>query len=694
MSHPGATSRGLFADRARVLVAIGVACLAGVIVAIGINTVSDDWNTFRALSLCAAGAMGTATVLLARANKLWLSSLVLTVGVGAVLCGNFVYYGLSTSNAAMGLPTTVLVAAMALGWVAGAVTLVFMLVLTVVMVVFAPEGLSDARELPTQGRTGATLVLMTAFIGGFIVAIFRGLSRAFEDLRARTKALATSERRWAQLLDATPDAVFEIDLDGKVIGANSAANQIVGDRELIGQPIGDVTALGPLAEALGDGTATGRLSGAYELILDAGPKWVEPRASTFERPDGTQGWVVVLRDIDGRVRAEQKRLAMAERDADAQRMESVGRLAGGVAHDFNNLLTVILGNADVLSLPSVDDDKRRQLATELIDAGEAATRMTRQLLAFSRRQVVAPRVVDLGEAIDKLAPMLSRLLGEHIRLDFKVASGPPCHARIDPGHLEQVVVNLTANARDAMPEGGTVTIAVERADDHCLLTVADEGSGIDEGLFGDIFEPFFTTKDPGAGTGLGLATVRSIAEQAGGSVTVSPGDSCGTRFAMKLPISATTSTTLQQSPLPDEASGVKGLRVLLVEDNEGVRRTIQRMLEFVGCHVTTAPDGEQGWGQFQARPNEWDLVMSDVVMPNLSGPELLHRIQQLHPTMRVCMMSGHTDDEVLRRRVAALDVVMLDKPFSSMQLMTALERAMSGGQDTLSGSDQHQKTAS
>jgi len=370
----------------------------------------------------------------------------------------------------------------------------------------------------------------------------------------------------------------------------------------------------------------------------------------------------------------------------AQKMDAIGRLAGGVAHDFNNLLTVILGRTDILLTQiKTEDPLRRGIALIQRTAGRAAE-LTKQLLAFSRKQVLEAVVLDLGVVTTDMKEMLARLIGEDIALVTNLAATLG-HVKADRGQIEQVVMNLAINARDAMPQGGQLVVETANADlddeyvrrnvgsrpgPHVMLAVSDSGVGIPRELQRHIFEPFFTTKEQGKGTGLGLSTVYGIVKQSGGfifadNVMGQDRKVKGARFTIYLPVYQATEEELQRADTVEvktEWSG--GGRVLLVEDEDMVRAVAERALTRQGYSVVTAADGDEGLEAVRQNP-DFDLVVSDVVMPSMDGPAMAREIRQLIPTMPVLFMSGYAEEQ-LRREIDMEGMHFIAKPFSVAQI--------------------------
>ncbi|MBI3977155.1 MAG: response regulator [Chloroflexi bacterium] len=373
----------------------------------------------------------------------------------------------------------------------------------------------------------------------------------------------------------------------------------------------------------------------------------------------------------------------------AQKMEAVGRLAGGIAHDFNNLLTAINGFSELLLLRLNPADPRRECAQEIARAGERAATLTQQLLVFSRQQIVAPREIDLNAVIADIEKMLRRMIGEDVEL-VTVPAPAPARVRADPGQIEQVVMNLAVNARDAMPQGGRLTIEVGdveldaayarthvdvRPGRYVVLAVSDTGCGMDAETQARIFEPFFTTKEHGKGTGLGLSTVFGIVQQSGGHIWVYSEPGQGATFKVYLPRleEATTSTGPHQAP-PGPEGGTE--TVLIVEDERIVRKMVRTILEENGYAVLEAAHGEAAIRVAAEHAGPIHLLITDVVMPGMSGRQVAERLAAGHPAMRVIYSSGYTDDAVVRHGVLEGGVAFLQKPFRPAALLQKVREVL------------------
>ena len=398
--------------------------------------------------------------------------------------------------------------------------------------------------------------------------------------------------------------------------------------------------------------------------------------------------------LDRKELAEQRAQERAERERleeqlrSSQRMESLGRLAGGVAHDFNNVLTIILGHAGMLRDGSASGDDASESVREILRAGERAARLTGQLLAFSRSQPASPKVLQLNDAIGDLERMLSRLLGGHIELGLHLERRLP-NVRVDPGHVEQLLINLAVNARDAMPDGGVLTISTELivATDairrrrpyvapgpYVYLAVADTGAGMDESVSARAFEPFFTTKKLGEGTGLGLSTVYGIVKQAQGYIWCRSVPGRGTRFDIYLPA---TTDPVDRGPQERERRVVDRQRILVVDDNASVREVVMRTLRAAGHSVEEAGSGPEAMRVAETAEQPFEVLLTDLLMPGINGRELARRVSVLSPGIRVIYMSGYTDDQVIRRGELPENHGFLQKPFQRDELLAAIARATS-----------------
>ncbi|MGH7350556.1 MAG: ATP-binding protein, partial [Candidatus Rokuibacteriota bacterium] len=423
--------------------------------------------------------------------------------------------------------------------------------------------------------------------------------------------------------------------------------------------------------------------------------------------DGRQVWlrdiVHVVRDAEGRPTTlrgltvdltELKRSERALRQSEeqlrqAQKMDAVGKLAGGIAHDFNNLLMVIRGDSDLMLRRLAPGHSLRSNAEGIRDAADQAATLTRQLLAFSRKQVTAPRLVDLNGIVASIHAMLQRLLGETINL-VTVTAPDLGGVKADPGQMEQMILNLCVNARDAMPDGGRLTVRTANVDldeaaaapwsdvrpgPYVLLEVGDTGVGMDVETRSHLFEPFFTTKEQGKGTGLGLSTVYGTVKQSGGHISVESDPGHGSTFTVYLPRAAVSVVPSSRRPAPESpaprpaaSSEVltpgRGETILLVEDAQRVRAVVREILEMSNYVVLEARQGAEALEVSNRHAGAIHLLLTDVVMPQMSGRELAQRLATLRPELKVLYMSGYTDDAIVRHGVLAAGIAFLSKPFT------------------------------
>jgi signal transduction histidine kinase/CheY-like chemotaxis protein len=372
----------------------------------------------------------------------------------------------------------------------------------------------------------------------------------------------------------------------------------------------------------------------------------------------------------------------------SQKMEAIGRLAGGVAHDFNNLLTVISGYGHMIMRDLPHDDPLHSCVEEVLKAASRATSLTNQLLAFSRRQVIQPKILDLNALVANMDRMLRRVIGEHIELETVLSPGIG-GVKADAGQLEQVIMNLAVNARDAMSEGGKLSIRTSNVDvrrssrvhadvrpgSYVKLTVADTGKGMDAEIMVHLFEPFYTSKETGKGTGLGLSTVYGIVKQSGGEIVVESEPGRGAIFNIYLP--RITDLTQRTPTTQGERSVRAGTEtILLVEDEIGVRQLVREMLHRLGYKIHEASSGADAVRIFAQHQNTIDLLLTDVIMPQMSGRDLAERLKALQPSLKVLYISGYTDDMLAHHGVLESNVYLLQKPFAPDELAKKLREVL------------------
>jgi len=508
-----------------------------------------------------------------------------------------------------------------------------------------------------------------------------------ERVRAE-KALHESEERYRLLFEDSPLGIFHFDQQGVLLDCNKKFVEIIGRSRarMVGVKLPRVARDQRLVTALNRALESDRI-GFYEgEIRSAGngrATQVRVMLKKITLASGDfLGAMGVVEDI-----TEGKRLETQLRQS--QKMEAVGRLAGGIAHDFNNLLTVILGYTELLLSRLDNDDPSHRQVAQIDAAGRRAASVTSQLLAFSRRQILKPEVLHLNGLISEMEKMLRPLLGESIQLVTRLT--PDLWAmEADPGQIGQVLMNLVINARDAMPEGGVLDISTANltldqpdhhgqfsieAGDHVLLRISDTGSGMNHNTRRQIFEPFFTTKEKGKGTGLGLATVYGIIKQSGGYILVDSEPDRGTAFRIYFPRSAKPSEQSDQAGAgPAERLGNE--TILLVEDEDAVRRLLAETLENQGYKIIEAENAEAALEALARLDGPLDLLLTDVVMPGLSGPELAERIRPRYPDTQVLFMSGYTDDIIVHHGILDEGVSLLNKPLTVEQLLNGVRDAL------------------
>jgi PAS domain S-box-containing protein len=493
--------------------------------------------------------------------------------------------------------------------------------------------------------------------------------------RRSAEALGASEARYRELMEHAQDAIFVQDAQGIVQEVNRATEQLTGAsrEDLVGRSFLETLPPADREDVLRE----------FRRTLEHG-RTIEPVQVRIQRRDGTIVPVEIkasVVEVDGRslvfaiLRDVSERNAMAEQLRVAQKMEAVGQLAGGVAHDFNNLLTAILGYSQLLAPELRGNPEHFSAIEEIRKAGERAAGLTRQLLAFSRKQMLELRVLDLNEIVHHIQEMLSRLIGEDIQvvMNLDPALGS---VRADAGQIEQVIMNLAVNARDAIPRGGQISLETANVEldetyaqthvpvqpgPYVMLAVSDTGVGMDEATRERIFDPFFTTKEKGHGTGLGLSTVYGIVKQSGGYIWVYTEPGRGTAFKVYLPRVQLPAEALVV-PEPAALPAVGNETILLVEDEESVRALARRALEARGYRVLDAADG--GEAVEIARSQSVDLLLTDMVLPGMGGSEVAARIHDLHPLAKILYTSGYTDDVIVRRGLMERGAAFLEKPFT------------------------------
>lgn len=542
------------------------------------------------------------------------------------------------------------------------------------------QTLGQARELKDILRAVRDFVVVSVPCDGMIVSLYE------HDKKTRRAAYC-----WADDEEFELAKLVEIPVRNGITGRAIKSGTIVIDNDfqkceqqmdviIVGDCEGDKAPRSALSAPM---ALMGRTVGCIEIQSH------QLNAYTAEHATAMHVAANLVANAIENVSLIQREREKAEQLRQAQKMEAVGQLAGGVAHDFNNLLTVITGYSD-LSLKRLGQcDPLRKNIDEIRKAAERAASLTRQLLAFSRKQILQERILDLNSIVTDIEKMLRRVIGEDIEL---IAILDPLLGKIkaDPGQIEQVIMNLAVNARDAMPRGGKLTIETGHVilDEACaqsdvsvtpgayvMLAVSDNGSGIDSETEKRIFEPFFTTKAVGKGTGLGLATVYGIVKQSGGNIWVYSEVGKGTTFKIYLPIAERIAGLAEGSANPLETERGREV-VLLVEDEEMVRNLTCEILETNGYKVLTATNGEQAYITCKEHIGAIDLMITDVVMPRMGGRELAEHIARIRPEMVVLFMSGYTDDAIVRHGVLDQDMPFLQKPFTPDSLCRKIREVL------------------
>jgi PAS domain S-box-containing protein len=428
------------------------------------------------------------------------------------------------------------------------------------------------------------------------------------------------------------------------------------------------------------------LSSARDTIqveLPTGMRWYHLTVLPLcEESGASVGRLFHLHDITERKRVEEALRKSQEQIAQSQKMEAIGRLAGGIAHDFNNMLQVLLGYCATMRSHPHDQDTILNDVGAIEDSVKRAAWLTHQLLAFSRKQVVQPAVIDIGELLQQSQKMLSRVLGENVSLTVLLGA-EASRARVDPAQMQQVIMNLVLNARDAMPDGGKIIISIENVSlpkgieqeippgDYLRLTVSDTGCGMDANTMDHFFEPFFTTKGVGQGTGLGLSIVYGIVKECGGYIKVESRISIGSTFTIHLPRVFGPADNCKAG-LEEERSGGPA-SILIVEDDATVRKLVRMILENAGYTVTEAESGGEALEACRAHDEGFDLLITDVVLTGTGGPEIANSVRHYFPKVRVIYMSGHASkDDILLRE----SLPFLRKPFSSAELLAQVKKTL------------------
>ncbi|HUV50559.1 MAG TPA: PAS domain S-box protein [Anaerolineae bacterium] len=525
-----------------------------------------------------------------------------------------------------------------------------------------------------------------------------------ELVKDRTESLRESEEKFREVVETFVDGVISVDSQMKVGVWNKGAERIFGytEEEMTGQSLMKIVPERYKKE-MEKGFVEFRKSGLGPVIGKAlelqgvrkdGTEIPVELSVSSRKKNETHIATAIVRDITKRKHAEEEKKKLEEQFRQSQKMEAIGTLAGGVAHDFNNLLTVIIGYAKLALMDVIKDESLREKIEEIKKAGDRAASLTRQLLAFSRKQIITPRVLDLNELLTGIEKMLGRLIGEDVEL-LTILEPALWQVEVDPGQMEQVIMNMTINAKDAISHGGRLTIETantdldenhfhkhgiegEKSGHYVMLAVSDTGIGMDKENREHIFEPFFTTKEVGKGTGLGLSTVYGIVKQNNGFIWVYSEPGQGSTFKIYLPRTEGDADSEEKQQLPViELDGSE--TILIVEDDDGLRKFTQEVLLLHGYKVLDAENGEDALRVSEAHEGPIHLMITDVVMPKMGGKELSEKLQLFYPRMKVVYMSGYTDNAIVEHGVLAPGLNFLQKPFTPESLARKVRQVLDAG---------------
>lgn len=542
------------------------------------------------------------------------------------------------------------------------------------------------------------------------------LQQRIQELEATKSALAVTNRQLQAVLNAASEfSIIATDRDGLITIFNRGAEKMLGYTadEMVGRqtPLilhcdSEIEArAGELSDELGR-----EVSGFRVFVEHTRGSGADQHEWTYLRKDGSRilvsltvtpvrdesgkitGFLGIAEDITEQRRAEEEKEKMAQSLLHAQKIDSIGRLAGGIAHDFNNLLTPILGYGEMLRSSCADDERCLKRVEGILTAAGRARDLTRQLLAFGRKQIMSMKVIDLNQTIEIFSLMLERTIRENISISIRL-DPVPANILADKSQIEQIIMNLTVNAQDAMPDGGTLLIETSRLvlrqaaigypdllpGSYVVLSVSDTGTGMDEETRSRIFEPFFTTKELGKGTGLGLATVFGIVKQHGGSISIYSEPDSGSTFRLYFPF-------VEEFPSADvcgleetiRATVCSNAAILLVEDNQLVREMTAELLKESGYVVLSADGPIQGIELLQGHGQHVDLLLSDVIMPGMGGMQLYEKLKKIQADLKVLYMSGYSENVILSHGMPETNINYIQKPFTAQALLDKIEETICG----------------
>jgi PAS domain S-box-containing protein len=667
----------------RLVLAVCLLCIIGY----GLATLDTHLSWLQRLPLLGALGVALACDWGLRRGYVRPQAWVIVVGLTALALASQLTSGGLRAPASLTLFVAVVLAGQLLGW--GGALIVAAIASAGALGVFWVyfSGRLQRQLIHSEGQYARALVIQLLGTGSLIAISAWSLSATMRRLR-REQAASRA------LVEEAPDAMLSLDEQGRLIQVNRAHELLTGRsrREMLGEKFdASQSALNPqaLAEARQhyDALKAGKPASLFRFELtrpDGSRVFGESNARGVRRADGSQGVDLVIRDVTEQVSAERRQQDLEEQLRAARKLEAIGQLAGGVAHDFNNLLTVVLGNLQLLRLTTLDSEQLESLSS-IEAAADRAAGITRQLLAIGRRQPSRPLALSMNDNLRGLRSLLRRMVPEHVSMTTHLAADLP-NISADPSQIDQVVLNLVANARDAMPDGGqllieTFTTQLKHPEQlpplapgaYASLRVKDSGQGMSEETQERVFEPFFTTKSPALGTGLGLATVYGIVKQHGGHIVVESAPGAGSSFSVYFP--ASSEPLSGQQPAAQAHEPRRG-RLLLVDDDEAVRNVIATILRRAGHEVTVVSGAKQAI--LATRDIQGlELLVTDVVMPEMSGIELSRELRQSSPELKVLLLSGYPgrDAQALSGEPG---VEYLAKPVAPTTLLSQIDQLLRG----------------
>ncbi|MBI5359605.1 MAG: response regulator [Planctomycetes bacterium] len=496
------------------------------------------------------------------------------------------------------------------------------------------------------------------------------------------ESLRESEEKYRELVENLNEVIFTVDTGGNIRYVSTPVRRLTGyeSEELTGRRFSEFIYPDdlPCLESIFSATLEGRQESCeFRYYASNGNvRWASISVHSAIGRNGVEGVRGIFSDITERHYAGEEKAMLEEQLQHSQKVDAIGRLAGGIAHDFNNMLSVILGYAEMLHAQLKDEGSLREKVDKILEAARHSAMLTRQLLAFSRRQTLQPEVLNLNTVLLNFEKMLQRLMGEDIEMKLVLSEGLG-RIMADPGQIEQVLMNLSVNARDAMPQGGrlvfeTLNTEFDEAGAHChagvkpgkyvMLVITDTGCGMDKNVLSHIFEPFFTTKEEGKGTGLGLSTVYGIIKQSNGHIRVYSEPGKGASFRIYLPVTQAEFPGEKEKSKEDEQKGC-GESILVIEDVESLRTLFETIFTNLNYKVTTAQNGREALLLIEEKGLNPDIVITDVVMPGMSGFALVERLRSTHPGLKVLFMSGYTDGDILHHGALKPGTPFIQKPF-------------------------------